>query len=148
MDAALPTAYFDLIICVGVLAYVDDKEAFLQKLSSLLSANGLLILECTDAAHLLSRADKIYQGATHLFRSKRFETYQHTSNDVIRAAATRNLRLAQTFRYAYSFPLFSRMLSASRLYRVIRAFFGTVTNNRRSYLGNQSILLLVRTPNT
>jgi 2-polyprenyl-3-methyl-5-hydroxy-6-metoxy-1,4-benzoquinol methylase len=147
MEADLPHAYFDLIVCVGVLAYVDDIDAFLARLSALLSQDGLLILECTDATHFLSRADKTYQRATAILKPKRFKTYQHSSAGVIRVANNKGLLLLQTFRYAYSFPLFSRFLSAPFLYKIIRRCFGNVSSNKRRSLGNQWILFLTRKSN-
>ena len=52
MQANLGPGKYDLIICCGVLAYVDDLPAFLSKLTSLLKPEGMLILECTDSGHL------------------------------------------------------------------------------------------------
>jgi SAM-dependent methyltransferase len=144
MEAPLPTAGFDLVLCVGVLAYVADPGPFLAKVCSVLAPGGRLLLECTDASHFLSRLDRAYAGAMALAGRARFETHPHPAGEVLAAAEARGLRLEAVFRYAYGFPVVSRLLSQRGTYRLIRRLFGNVADNRRSRFGNQLLFSLVR----
>jgi len=47
-DETFPSLKFDLIICVGVIAHVDDPIVFLQKLDSVLEKGGMIIVETTE----------------------------------------------------------------------------------------------------
>lgn len=46
----------DLVLCVGVLAHVQDPLETLDEVASLVAPNGSLVLELTDAAHPIGRA--------------------------------------------------------------------------------------------
>jgi SAM-dependent methyltransferase len=144
MEADLPVQKFDLVVSVGVLAYIDDVAAYLAKVHAVLSPGGCLLLECTDAAHFLSRLDRAYQAVTGLLRPRKFEIYQHTAAEVLQAASTRGLRLDRTFRYAYSLPILSRLIPKSSAYRFIRRTYGDIVQNRRRSLGNQCVFSLRR----
>src|SRR5215472_15595291 len=48
---ALEPASYDLVICLGVLAYVSDVPDFIDRISALLRPGGFVILECTDSRH-------------------------------------------------------------------------------------------------
>jgi len=144
MEALLPTAGFDLVLCVGVLAYVADPGPFLAKVCAVLAPGGRLVLECTDASHFLSRVDRAYAGAMALAGRGRFETHPHPATAVLAEAEARGLRLQAVFRYAYGFPVVSRLLSQRETYRLIRRIFGNVADNRRSRFGNQLLLSLER----
>lgn len=56
----LPTAGFDVVVCLEVLAHVADHPAFIQRLAQLLKPGGLLIL-CTQNRPILERWDAVAQ---------------------------------------------------------------------------------------
>lgn len=142
MAAELPPRAFDLIISIGVLAYIEDVTAYLQKVRSIIVPGGRLLLECTDSAHFLSRLDRAYQAITASIRPRQFEIYQHTADSVLRAAADNGFLLHHAFRYTYSLPLISKLVTPRIAYRSIRAVYGAILNNRFSDLGNQCIFSL------
>jgi len=51
MQAKLGAGSYDLIICLGVLAYIEDPQRFVEKLLSLLKPGGSVVVECTDSSH-------------------------------------------------------------------------------------------------
>jgi 2-polyprenyl-3-methyl-5-hydroxy-6-metoxy-1,4-benzoquinol methylase len=142
MNVSLSPSSFDLVLCVGVLAYVRDVSALLNRVALLLEKNSILILECTDANHTLSRLDRAYQFITRLVKPRKFETYQHTSKEVLLAASKEGFVHERTFAYAYKMPLFSRVASSRSNYQAIRHIFGDIDNNKAAYLGNQCIFSL------
>ena len=144
MAMPMPTSAFDLVICVGVLAYVSDISAFLSKIFSILRPGGTLILECTDSSHFLCRMDRIYLDATARFKPRRFETVPHTAHDVLAASEKLHFTRTHTFRYAYSFPLFWRFTSQHQRYKLIRFVFGTILSQHRQQFGNQCIFIFQR----
>jgi len=144
MEAALPSENFDLVLCIGVLAYVRDPAPFLAKVRSVLRPGGRLLLECTDADHFLSRLDRAYEAITTAIRPGLFTTHPHRARDVVRATEAEGLRLGNAFRYAYGMPVASRLLSQQRIYRLIRRVYGTVADHRRGSLGNQLIFSFQR----
>lgn len=140
MEAALPSESFDLVLCLGVLAYVRELDPFVARLHAVLKPGGRLLLECTEADHFLSRLDRAYQGVTTAIRPGLFTTHPHRAREVVRATEATGLRLGSIFRYAYGLPVLSRLLSQPRTYRLIRRLYGTVADNRHRSLGNQLIL--------
>src|SRR5262249_47513012 len=70
LQAGLPQRTFDLVICLGVLSYVERLDAFLEKVASLLTPGGSLIIECTDGTHLVSRLLAAYSTMTKLVRRR------------------------------------------------------------------------------
>ena len=139
MEATVPATTFDLVICVGVLAYVDDLGPFLKKVRNVMKPGGQLLLECTDAPHFLTRMTNAYRACTSILKPKRFGTYPHKATSVIAVAESFGLKLAADFRYAYSFPLVEKFVSDPTAYKLIRKVYGTIDNNRRAWMGNQRI---------
>lgn len=139
LDAVMEPKRFDLILCVGVLAYVQDVDEFLGKVCAFLQRGGMLILECTDSAHLFSRLERGYQTLTACLKQRQFITHSHNARDVVATAQTHGLCLHKTFRYAYGLPLVSRLFSGARTYRLIRRVYGHIDKNRHPALGNQFI---------
>lgn len=139
MEAELPEAGYDLVICAGVLAYVQDVGSFLKKIRSIMRPGGMLILECTDAYHFVSRMVRLYRGITGLLKPKRFVTYRHRASEVVAATEAQGLHLNRTFCYLYNLPILEKLLSNQTTYKWVRRIFGDVMNNRRAWLGKEYI---------
>src|SRR5258708_3026454 len=73
---------FDLIICVGVLAYIADRREFVGRLKTLLKPGGSLILECTDGSHFFTRLDRAYEVLRNLIKPLRLQTVVRPSAEV------------------------------------------------------------------
>lgn len=135
---------FDVIICLGVLAYVSTPKEFLSKLMKCLSDDGILILECTDSSHLISKLDRLFWKLKSPFRSVPFTTYPHTFRAINSLATEAGLRNISSFRYAYGFPILSKFITQENSYRLIRWIYGWYGRSRLRYLGNQVIMLYAK----
>jgi len=143
MEAKLPEVGYDLVICVGVLAYVQDVPAFLAKIRSVMRPGGRLILECTDAYHFVSRGVRLYRATTGIFKPKRFMTYPHRATEVVAATEAQGMRLAKSFCYFYNLPILEKIITGDNAYKWIRRIFGDITNNRRAWLGKEYLFYFV-----
>jgi len=139
MEAELPLASFDLVTCIGVLAYVQDLNAFLRKVHSVLKPGGRLLLECTDAHHFLSRTSRFYGALTSLLKPKRFGTQSHRAAEVVAATEALGLRLEKSFCYTHSLPVLEKLIPHPTAYKLIRSVYGDITDNRRAWLGNECL---------
>lgn len=141
-SAALARQQFDLIICVGVLAYIEDLPAFLAKVRSLLKPGGRLILECSDATHPVRRLYRAYDRLRRLFGARDFDTIRHTRSDVLALVRDFGFELRGTFRYCWVFPIVRKFLSQGFSYSLVRTLYGTAGRNRFAAAGSECIFYL------
>jgi ubiquinone/menaquinone biosynthesis C-methylase UbiE len=139
MEAQLQPESYDLIICVGLLAYIGDLKSVCSKLRSLLTPKGMAIVECTDASHFMSRLTLTYGKLRGLFGSAKVPLCLRPSLDVERALQEVGFQLLQTVRYVSPLPIVTRLFSQSLQYRIVRSVFGCASHNRNSWLGNECI---------
>jgi ubiquinone/menaquinone biosynthesis C-methylase UbiE len=146
LTAELPAQEFDLIICVGVLAYVDDLNAFTQKLVLSLKPNGSLIVECSDGDHFVRRLLRAYGRVRRTLGASNFDTVARPGSAVVGAFHELGFTPRQSFRYSHPLPVIRKLLSQGGSYKVVRAVHGTAIQNRASWLGSECIYHFVRTP--
>jgi predicted TPR repeat methyltransferase len=148
MAASLDSAGFDLVICLGVLAYAQSPEEFVKKLESLLTPAGSLILEFADSFHFVGRVVRFLNWLRHLGTPPRYQANVLSFAHVNRLCAKQGLRMVSMFRYDL-IPLpnmrgLRRVLESGGLYSLMRMVFGKCGNNRNAALGNEYICLLTR----
>jgi 2-polyprenyl-3-methyl-5-hydroxy-6-metoxy-1,4-benzoquinol methylase len=139
MSADLGSRRYDLIICVGVMAYIEDEKAFVAKLASLLNPNGTLITECTDAKHFMSRMARSYDYMRELFAKPRTRLITHASEDVVKKFKETGFQLASTYRYCSPIRLMRKLFNQEFHYKMIRMIFGNGMHNHKSWLGNECV---------
>jgi ubiquinone/menaquinone biosynthesis C-methylase UbiE len=141
MDAPLADHSFDLILCVGVLAYVEvaRRRDFIAKIKALLKPGGSLIIECTDGSHFLSHMLALYRAFGYWRKPNRMRTVVGSSAQVLAICRELGFEPAGAFRYCLPLPLMGRLMSQKASYRAIRSVFGTATRNRNAFLGNECI---------
>jgi 2-polyprenyl-3-methyl-5-hydroxy-6-metoxy-1,4-benzoquinol methylase len=144
MSVELPQQAFDLVICVGVLAYIEDARPFMGKVTSLLKPGGGLVLECTDGSHFITHIIQGYKWGRTLLGGTKFPTIRRPSSEVLKVATELGLEAAGSFRYSLPLPGFRRLLSQGASYRSIRTLYGTPSSNRASVLGNECLFYLRR----
>lgn len=137
----LPEASYDLILFVGVLAYVPNVTDIARRLRKLIRPGGLVIAECTDAGHFFGRLNFGYRDLTAMIRAGKCHTFRHRGDSVIKNFSAEGLALKQTFRYTYSVPLLNRLLNQDRRYAVIRRTYGTATAARCQGLGSELLMV-------
>ena len=140
--ANLPPAGFDLVICVGVLAYVEQRRDFLKRIKSLLQPGGSLILECTDGPHPVSRLARAYRALRSLSRPDRVRTVAESSASMLCICRDLGFQLSGSYRYCLPLPVLGKLLTQKMSYSAIRTLFGAAATNRFSGLGNECIFHL------
>ena len=135
---------FDLVLLVGVLAYWSDPRPLIRRAGSLVRPGGAVIAECTDASHPIAWLNRVYRATTSTFKTHRLTPETHSATNVATAFEQEGLRLARTFRYAYTVPLLSRLASQSTTYRAISRLYGTANSSRRQAWGPECLMLFER----
>jgi 2-polyprenyl-3-methyl-5-hydroxy-6-metoxy-1,4-benzoquinol methylase len=138
--AELEPGSYDVIICVGVLAYVPNLEAFLARVKSLLRPEGMLVLEFTNAGHFLSALSQFYGAVLGVFKKPPFVTFKRGKREVMAAVESAGFEVRGLFEYTFWLPLLSRVVSQESCYRLVRRLFGWYPANRRASLGNECIM--------
>ncbi len=137
IQANLGPGQYDLIICCGVLAYVEDLQAFLLKLTSLLKPEGMLIVECTDSSHFVSHLTSIYSKFLGLFVPPKVHLCTRPSSVVLDSLSRIGFQVCSSSRYSLPPPVIRRLFSRDFHYRALRLIFGIPTGNRNAWLGNE-----------
>jgi SAM-dependent methyltransferase len=142
LSTTFPTAPFDLIITVGVLAHVDSPHLFLAKIRSLLRPGGSLIIEFTDAHHPVGRLGRFWGALKEAVAPASYKTNKLSASLLAPLFTEQGFRSAGVFRYArIPLPLIDRFLSAEAHRLVCRWIFGAPEKNTRAALGNEYICL-------
>ena len=141
MEARLEPESFDLIICVGVLAYIQiqDRRDFINKIKSLLKPGGALILECTDGPHLVSRIGRVYASLVRILRPSKMRTIVGSSAKVLSICRELEFEIQGSYRYSLPLPGISKFISQKASYNAIRTIYGAAGTNRLSWLGNECL---------
>ncbi len=141
MEAKLVPDSFDLIICVGVLAYIQVKDRwdFINKIKSLLKPGGLLILECTDGPHIISRLGRGYASLVRVLKPSKMRTIVGSSAKVLKICRELGFELKGSFRYSLPLPVMSKFMSQKASYDAIRRIYGSAKTNHRPLMGNECL---------
>jgi ubiquinone/menaquinone biosynthesis C-methylase UbiE len=145
MTAPLAEKSFDMILCVGVMAYVDDRRAFVKKIVSLLKPGGTLIMECTDGSHPVTYAIRGYAALRRPLVSDKFKTITKPSKDLLAICKDLGFKRLGGFRYSLPLPGLRKFLSQGFSQRAIRFLYGNSKHNRLPWLGNECIYHFVYT---
>jgi 2-polyprenyl-3-methyl-5-hydroxy-6-metoxy-1,4-benzoquinol methylase len=139
LNAKLEPKSFDLVICLGVVAYIEDLAQFATKLTTLLAPGGLLMLECSNSRHLLSLITAAYSRCHSLLVRNKVPVILRSSAQIRRAMEERGVRLTNSYQYSLPLPIVQKCFSQEFHYRTIRRFFGFPPNTRNAWLGNECI---------
>jgi len=139
MDARFGEQKFDLIICVGVMAYIADRRSFIRKTASLLRPSGTLIIECSDGAHLYTKANRLYEAIRVKLGGTDFPTTARPASEL--TAFLKEFDFEQLSDFRYSLPPYAlrRFLSQGVSYNLIRFLFGAAGRNRAARCGNECL---------
>lgn len=137
--AQLPKQSFDLVVCVGVLAYVDQLRSFLTKIASVLAPGGTVIMECSDGNHFIRRAHRAYGALRRKLGAGDFTTVARPSSEVVATFNKLGFEPLAVFRYSQPFPIIRKFLPQAMSYHLIRLVYGTATHHRASWLGSECI---------
>lgn len=141
-EAGLEIESYDLVICLGVLSYIDQLDPFLRQLNSLIKPGGQLIIECSDSTHPLSRLTSTYSWITWNLKGRPMtgmKLQSHTSRTVESSLKDIGFQLQRRFRYSMPLPLIRSVFGQQFHYRTNRLLHGTAKNHRLSALGTECI---------
>ncbi len=140
LTAALQPGGYDLIICLGVLAHVEDPKPVIERVSRLLRPGGLLILECTDSTHFTNRLTlTVGRIRSILKKGHPYRTKLVSARSVVSIAQSNRLKLLSVYRNNVALPLMGKLFSQEALRKFIRSIFGTAKHNRNAWLGKECI---------
>jgi ubiquinone/menaquinone biosynthesis C-methylase UbiE len=139
MDAHFEEQRFDLIICVGVLAYIADRASFIRKVVSLLRPGGTLIMECSDGAHIYTRVNRLYEAIRVKIGGAEFPTIARPASEVKALVEEYGCEYRDAFRYSLPPYAVRRFLTQAVSYNLIRFLFGTTGRNRGAWCGNECL---------
>jgi SAM-dependent methyltransferase len=143
MTAHLGAAPFDLIVTVGVMAHVDSPDAFLARIKQSLRPGGSLIIEFTDARHVVGRIGRLFGKLKELVAPPRYQTNKLSFTEVATLFEKHHLKLVSKFRYSrIPLPGLDRILSHRLQYLLARFIFNDCRNNTNASFGNEYICLL------
>jgi len=147
LTAQLPPHSFDLILCVGVLAYVEKLGPFLSRIVSVLAPGGTIIVECSDGKHFIGRAYRAYGTLRRKLGAEDFETACRSSAEVVAAFKELGYEVGNSFRYSLPLPIVRKLLPQSVSYGTIRFVYGTAAQSRAAWLGSECLYRFEGTKN-
>src|SRR5438445_8258396 len=130
MEAELGHHNFDLVIAVGVLAYVERRRAFVERIKALLRPGGSLIIECTDVSHFISRLILTYHALRRSLKSTQLRTVVGSSSELLAICEGVGFERCRPYRYSLPLPVIRKLMTQNLSYRAIRLIFGTATHSR------------------
>jgi len=143
MAANFEPRSFDLVVCVGVLAHVVSPTDFIKKIAEVLRPGGSLILAFTDSYHLIGRIARFTGGLKELMAPAKYPVNLLSFREIAEILARNQLRMISKYRYAEMLlPGIERIVPPKLLFKISRLCFGTCSESRNGWLGNEYICLL------
>jgi ubiquinone/menaquinone biosynthesis C-methylase UbiE len=133
----------DLVLCVGLLAHVDDPRATLANVARLVRPGGHVVVEHTDADHPYGWALIQYSRLRSRLRPGRYAWNELRSSEVLSWCTELGLKSVSDFKYGLPFRL-DRVLSDDAVYRLGQQLFGQPGNNSRTWLACERLYYFVR----
>jgi ubiquinone/menaquinone biosynthesis C-methylase UbiE len=139
MDARLPEQSFDLILCVGVTAYIADRRSLIRKIASLLKPDGALIIECSDGGHFYTSINRFYEALRVKLGRADFPTIARPASELTALLEEFGFEAREAFRYSLPPYALRKFLSNDASYKLIHFLFGAAGRNRAAWAGNECL---------
>jgi SAM-dependent methyltransferase len=130
MQVPFEQNFFDLVICVGVLAHVVSPKDLIGKIASVLKPGGTLILECTNGHHFLDRLNQLRNHVAWLFHPPKYKMNILSATAIRKTAEEYGFNPAAEFRYGLPLPGTGRFYSADGAYTSTRSLFGDIDQSQ------------------
>lgn len=130
---------YDIVVCMGVIAHIDDIDAFVKKLKELVTYNGIIVLQYTSAGHPIS----LFNELRYSLKGKKRYNYKitRTTHRIIRSVlAINDLVIKDEKRYLPVSPLFSVFSPKLKEKLVTQSY----KNNYLSRFGSEIVITVVR----
>lgn len=138
----LPGESYDLIICTGLMAHVDDPPLLISKLSNLLNDRGLLFLQNTDSRHCYSKLVRVYRRLLARLREEAYSLHCIPNRRLRRWYHGHGLTAIARYRAMVSFLFLGPVLKEKFKFEIIRFIFGKPERKRMQSLGHDHLILL------
>jgi ubiquinone/menaquinone biosynthesis C-methylase UbiE len=107
-----PDIHYDVVLCLGVLAYVDSVEAAIARVAELLRPGGRCILEINDSGQVSGKLLDCYRSLRHFFKLPLrlpADMNKITLPEVVALTARHNLKLKSVRRHLLLLPGMRRL---------------------------------------
>ena len=138
-DAVSDDDFFDIVICVGVIAHVPSVDLLFNKIAKTLKKNGLLILETTPNPYPIGRFMLPYYFLRDLIFGSlpKYHKNRLKIPDLLKATKSRGFEQLRTIRYSFPLPGMSHWPQSLKL----RYTLFTLNNKLMSRFGSEHIFL-------
>jgi 2-polyprenyl-3-methyl-5-hydroxy-6-metoxy-1,4-benzoquinol methylase len=126
---------YDLIICLGVLSYIDAPRPFIDKLYSLLQPGGTIIIEWANGDHFMNRVARAWDRATNA----KFRLAIHTSEKITGLLNSAGFQKLGSYQYFTPMRVMRKIFTQRFNFRLISAVHGAAKKNRAPWLGDECI---------
>jgi hypothetical protein len=121
---------------------VDSPKNVIDRIAQLLRPNGVVIIQSTDAAGILSCLGSSYRRILEALGRIKYRYALTTKNQVVQMFAAHGLALSETYRYSVpGLPGMDRLFSQRALYNYVRFAHGPAENNYNTWPGKECIYL-------
>ena len=131
-----PDQPFDIVLCIGVLAHLDDLEKTIENISRFLKSGGLCVVQFTDHQSLIAKINAFFRKLQKNFYQYSLQRFSYS--EIIDIFGSKGFRLINDCRYSLLVPGLGR-LSDKFLY-----FYQLYTLESKclSKFGSEVVLLL------
>ena len=138
-DAVSDDDFFDIVICVGVIAHVPSIDLLFNKIAKVLKKNGLLILETTPNPYPIGRFILPYYFLRDLIFGSlpKYHKNRLKIADLLKATKSRGFEQLRIIRYSFPLPGMSHWPQSLKL----RYTLFTLNNKLISRFGSEHIFL-------
>lgn len=96
--------YFDIILCIGVLAHVPSLEETISTVTKFLKPGGLCIFQLTDAGKTVAKIEGVYRSRQSKNAGYGYAVNKTTPAQIIKLAADCGLKLVGQRRFSLLLP--------------------------------------------
>jgi 2-polyprenyl-3-methyl-5-hydroxy-6-metoxy-1,4-benzoquinol methylase len=118
-----PDFKFDIIICMGVVAHIEDTGRFYTKIKDLLEINGIIIIQNTNKNNMISQFIHIIGLFKNIFHKHyNYKITRLSSKQFIKITESNQLKVTQKFNYWAALPGFVLLPVAVRKFLYYKIF--------------------------
>lgn len=134
-----PDYKFDVAVCIGVLAHVEDIKNIIRKLNGIINDNGIIILQYTAAEKIIAKFNRLRNKIANK-DNYNYKTNITTSNEIFKILRKEHLTIIKQTRYIPVSPLLSIFGYKTKLKLLLLSY----KNNLFSFFGSEVIIYLMK----
>jgi len=134
-----PDYKFDIAVCIGVVAHVEDVTELIRKLKEIINDNGIVILQYTAAEKIISRFNRLKSKIVRK-DNYNYKINKTTSNEINKILNKEHLTIIKKIKYIPVSPLLSVFNYKTKLKLLLLSYKNIIF----SFLGSEIIICLVK----